>query len=54
MKQINLFKDKDKGSSNWWKDAESHLIWFGHEQSRTINALVRKSHLIQVDKTKEV
>ena len=36
------------------KMKESHLRWFGHVQRRAINALVRKSELIQVEGTKKV
>ena len=32
---------------------ESCLRWFGHVQRRVINALVRKSELIQMEGTKE-
>ena len=32
---------------------ESHLRWFGHVQTRAINALVRNSKLIQVEGNKK-
>ncbi len=35
------------------KMRESYLRWFGHVQRRKINALVRKSELIQVKRTKK-
>ena len=35
------------------KMRESRLRWFSHVQKRTINAIVRKSELIQVEGTKK-
>ena len=36
------------------KKRESHLKWFGHVQRRVINAMVRKSDLINVEEKKIV
>ena len=35
------------------KMRESRLRWFSHVQRRTINAIVRKSELIQVEGTRK-
>jgi hypothetical protein len=35
------------------KMKENHLRWFGHVQKRAINAPVKKSELIQVDRMKK-
>lgn len=50
---FQLYLIKDGAGLIHEKIRESRLRWFGHVQRRVINALVRKSELIQMEGTKE-